>query len=213
MTDETEVNGDSKSTNDRGPSLVGSLGLSCRRYKRFCSALAALVGPVQNIFSSPCAISMTLSHRPASWAGSRVGSPVSQCVSLSMPQNANSGRNFEQSLTFIQGTFINVGTYSAFSTGTAYFFTFSEVKGPADPRHQNLSYFSVRKKNFFFQVTAIFKPTIPFESAFGSLYRNRGYSTVSLGTEDGVIHFILMKNVSAALSLLNQVCNPIQQRN
>jgi hypothetical protein len=77
MTDETEVNGDSKSTNDRGPSLVGSLGLSCRRYKRFCSALAALVGPVQNIFSSPCAISMTLSHRPASWAGSRVGSPVS----------------------------------------------------------------------------------------------------------------------------------------
>jgi hypothetical protein len=27
---ETEVNGDSKSTNERGPFLVGSLGLSCR---------------------------------------------------------------------------------------------------------------------------------------------------------------------------------------
>jgi hypothetical protein len=31
---ETEVNGDSKSTNERGPSLVGLLGFSCR-YKRF----------------------------------------------------------------------------------------------------------------------------------------------------------------------------------
>ncbi len=31
---ETEVNGDSKRTNDRGPSLVGSLGLSCR-YKNY----------------------------------------------------------------------------------------------------------------------------------------------------------------------------------
>jgi hypothetical protein len=35
----------------RGPSLVGSLGLSCR-YKRFYAALAALFSPVQNIFSS-----------------------------------------------------------------------------------------------------------------------------------------------------------------
>jgi hypothetical protein len=30
LTVETEVNGDSKSTNERGPSLVGSLCLSCR---------------------------------------------------------------------------------------------------------------------------------------------------------------------------------------
>ncbi len=36
MTIETEANGDSKSTNERGPSLVGSLGSSCR-YKRFLS--------------------------------------------------------------------------------------------------------------------------------------------------------------------------------
>jgi hypothetical protein len=37
MTVETEVNGDSKSTNERDPSLVDSSGLSCR-YKRlvFC---------------------------------------------------------------------------------------------------------------------------------------------------------------------------------
>jgi hypothetical protein len=38
LTVETEVNGDSKSTNERCLSLVGSLGLSCR-YKRFLSCL------------------------------------------------------------------------------------------------------------------------------------------------------------------------------
>ncbi len=40
LTVETEVNGDSKSTNEGDPSLVGSLDLSCW-YKSFCSALAA----------------------------------------------------------------------------------------------------------------------------------------------------------------------------
>jgi hypothetical protein len=43
LTVEFEVNEDSKSTNERGPSLVGSLGLSCW-YKRLFS-LATLVGP------------------------------------------------------------------------------------------------------------------------------------------------------------------------
>ncbi len=33
LTVETKVNGDSESTNERGPSLVGSLGMSCR-YKK-----------------------------------------------------------------------------------------------------------------------------------------------------------------------------------
>ncbi len=46
LTVETEVNGDSKSTNERGPSLAGSLRMSCR-YKRF---LFCLVGSVQNMF-------------------------------------------------------------------------------------------------------------------------------------------------------------------
>jgi hypothetical protein len=42
---ETEVNGDSKSTNERGPSLIG---WACRAVKRYiCSALVALVGPVK----------------------------------------------------------------------------------------------------------------------------------------------------------------------
>jgi hypothetical protein len=50
LTVETEVDGDSKSTNERGSSLVGSLDSSCR-YKRFLFCLAALVGLEQNIFS------------------------------------------------------------------------------------------------------------------------------------------------------------------
>jgi hypothetical protein len=49
LTVETEVNGDSKSTNERGPSLVDPLSLSCQ-YKIFCSALTALGCPVLNIF-------------------------------------------------------------------------------------------------------------------------------------------------------------------
>jgi hypothetical protein len=60
LTIETEVNGDSKRTNERGPFLVGSLGLLCQ-YKRFLSALAALVGPVKNFFSLPYTISIALS--------------------------------------------------------------------------------------------------------------------------------------------------------
>ncbi len=38
LTVETEVNGDSKRTNEKGPFLVNSLGLSCR-YKRFLFCL------------------------------------------------------------------------------------------------------------------------------------------------------------------------------
>ncbi len=49
LTIDTKANGDSKSTQVRGPSLVGLLGLSCQ-YKRFFPALAALVGQIQNSF-------------------------------------------------------------------------------------------------------------------------------------------------------------------
>jgi hypothetical protein len=53
------------------------LGLSCR-YNSFCSALAALVSPVQNIFFLAVHyFNSFVSHRPASWAGSRAGSPIS----------------------------------------------------------------------------------------------------------------------------------------
>ncbi len=51
LTVETWVNGDSKSTNERNPSLVGSLVLSCR-YKRFlfCLGCSSRTTVVQNIF-------------------------------------------------------------------------------------------------------------------------------------------------------------------
>jgi hypothetical protein len=49
LTVETEVNRDSKSTNERGPSLAGFLGLSCQ-YRRFLFCLGCSSGPVQNIF-------------------------------------------------------------------------------------------------------------------------------------------------------------------
>ncbi len=50
LTFETEVNGDSKSANEKGPALVGSLGLSCCT-RDFCPALSALVGPVPSKYS------------------------------------------------------------------------------------------------------------------------------------------------------------------
>ncbi len=45
LTVEIEVNGDSKSTKERGPALVGAVGLSCR-YKRcsLCLGQAAVLG-------------------------------------------------------------------------------------------------------------------------------------------------------------------------
>jgi hypothetical protein len=47
---ETEVNGDSKNTNEKSLSLVGSLRLSCQ-YKRFLFCLGcSIVGSLQNIF-------------------------------------------------------------------------------------------------------------------------------------------------------------------
>ncbi len=50
LTVETEVNGDSKRTNESCLFLVGSLGIGRAGARDFCSVLAALVSPVQNIF-------------------------------------------------------------------------------------------------------------------------------------------------------------------
>jgi hypothetical protein len=79
LTNETEVNWDSMRANERGPSLVGSLGLSCRaRYKsNFWSALADLVGPVQSIFPRRTLFQFVCPHCPASLAGRRAGWLVS----------------------------------------------------------------------------------------------------------------------------------------
>ncbi len=61
---ETEGNGGSKSTKERGPSLVGSLGLSVNT-RDFWSVSAALFGPVRNIFSWLYAILIPLSPSPS----------------------------------------------------------------------------------------------------------------------------------------------------
>ncbi len=69
LTVETEVNGDLKSTNERGPSLVGSLGLSCWcYYNRF--------------FPHRTLLQFLVPHPPARWAGRRARSPVSKYVSM-----------------------------------------------------------------------------------------------------------------------------------
>jgi hypothetical protein len=49
LTVENEVNGDSKRTNERGPSLFGSLGLSCW-YKRFLFCLGCSSQPSTKYF-------------------------------------------------------------------------------------------------------------------------------------------------------------------
>jgi hypothetical protein len=64
----------------RGPWVVR---WACRTGTRdFCSVLAALVGPVQNIFSSPKTIQFLCPHCPANWEGNRAGLSVSLYVSL-----------------------------------------------------------------------------------------------------------------------------------
>ncbi len=53
--------------------FVGLVGV-----RDFCSAMAALVGPVQNIFFPHRTLFQLLCPlHPASWAGSRAGPPVS----------------------------------------------------------------------------------------------------------------------------------------
>ncbi len=73
----------------------------------FCSALAAIVGPVQNIFSSHLTLFQFLCpHRPASRAGSRAGSPVSgedHCVPTSPHHcklNTKLNENFSNTAAF-----------------------------------------------------------------------------------------------------------------
>jgi hypothetical protein len=58
---------------------------ACRAGTRyFCAALAALVGPMHNIFFLTVYYFIHSSRRPASCSGSRAGSPVSKYVSLAM---------------------------------------------------------------------------------------------------------------------------------
>jgi hypothetical protein len=84
LTVETEVNGGSKSTNERVPSLVGSLCSWCRyTVCYFYPAFAALVSLCKIFFLTVhyFILCMFPGH-PAIRAGCRAGPPVSVCVSL-----------------------------------------------------------------------------------------------------------------------------------
>jgi hypothetical protein len=74
---ENEASGDSWSINERGPSLVGSLGSSCW-YNRFLSCLGCSgQASTKYYFPHRTLFHFISSHRPAAWPGSRAGSPVS----------------------------------------------------------------------------------------------------------------------------------------
>ncbi len=76
-TAETEANGDLGSTNERGSSQVSS-GSSCL-YQRFLSCVGCSSKPcTKSIFPPRTLFHFMCPHRPASWAGSRAGSPVSE---------------------------------------------------------------------------------------------------------------------------------------
>ncbi len=73
------------STNERGPSLADSLGLSYR-----CKRLLSCLGcsgqkRIKYVFPHRTLINFMCLHRPAAWAGSRAGPPVSKCVSPGNP--------------------------------------------------------------------------------------------------------------------------------
>ncbi len=78
LTVETEANGDSKSTNEKGPCLVCSLFLSYR-FKRFLFCLGCSSRLSTKYFSPQCTCTpfqFLCPHRSANWAGSRYESPV-----------------------------------------------------------------------------------------------------------------------------------------
>jgi hypothetical protein len=82
LTVETEMKGDLKSSIEWDPSLVGSLGLSCR-YKRFLFCHWCFTAQWKIFFPHRTPyLKSSVPLRPASWAGSRAGSPVSLSVSL-----------------------------------------------------------------------------------------------------------------------------------
>ncbi len=71
LTVEIEVNGDTGSPYEMGPSLIGSLGLSCR-YKRFLSCLGCPSQPISK-YVHRTLFQCVYHHCPASWASSRAG--------------------------------------------------------------------------------------------------------------------------------------------
>jgi hypothetical protein len=86
LTLETEMNGDSKVTNDRGPSLEGSLGTSFR-YKRLLCCLGCS-GQASTKYFFPVHILFQFMYPHCPSTGSRAGTPVSECVSPTFPASS-----------------------------------------------------------------------------------------------------------------------------
>ncbi len=83
LTVETDANGDSKRTNERGPFLVAwFIRLVVSVQEIFVLSWLLQSAPFQNIFSLTVYIQFSFSHRLESWAGSRAGAPVSYYMSL-----------------------------------------------------------------------------------------------------------------------------------
>jgi hypothetical protein len=78
LTVETDVNGSSKSANERGPSLVGSLGLPCQ-YKKFLPCLGCSSRPrPSKIFFPSSYIPSSLSQTGQAVVQGRLS--VSKCL-------------------------------------------------------------------------------------------------------------------------------------
>jgi hypothetical protein len=83
LTVETEVNEESKSTNERGPFLVGELlGLVVQVQDIFFCLGCSIVVPVQNNSSSPYTISIPMSPSPCQPDRQPSWLALSSCVSL-----------------------------------------------------------------------------------------------------------------------------------
>ncbi len=81
LTVETEANGDSWSIYERGPSLVGSLGSSCR-YNSFLSCLGGSSQPIKKYyFPNRTLFHFIRPHRPATWQAVVLGR-LSLCLWL-----------------------------------------------------------------------------------------------------------------------------------
>jgi hypothetical protein len=83
-------------TNERSPPLVGLLGLSCK-YKRLLSCFSCSSRHSRKYFFFTL-FQLICPHRPASWAGSPAGSPVSSYVSLAKTDTC---KNYQRLDSFI----------------------------------------------------------------------------------------------------------------
>jgi hypothetical protein len=95
----------------KGPSWGLVHGARCAGTTDFYPAFAALVSPVQNIiFLTAYFFHFISPHRPATWAGSRAGSPVSGSLSATTPAVNSRLSERHRGYTMTNNISNNVGT-------------------------------------------------------------------------------------------------------